>query len=121
MRLRALRTEVDIRLALGTFTLEQAADYLTSTVPMDVGTARDEAAMFASTPGQAITYQIGKLDIIRMLSDVRHKQGDAFKLQTFHDYVWLNGNVPFALQRWELLGDRSDLPAIPTSFAWKSK
>jgi uncharacterized protein (DUF885 family) len=118
MRLRALRTEVDIRLALGTFTLEQAADYLTSTVPMDRGTADSEAAMFASTPGQAITYQIGKLDIIRMLSDARQKQGDAFKLQTFHDFVWLNGNLPFALQRWELLGDAKDVPPIPASFAW---
>jgi uncharacterized protein (DUF885 family) len=118
MRLRALRTEVDIRLALGTFTLEQAADYLASTVPMDRGTADSEAAMFASTPGQAITYQIGKLDIIRMLSDARQKQGDSFKLQRFHDFVWLNGNVPFALQRWELLGDSKDIPPIPASFAW---
>jgi uncharacterized protein (DUF885 family) len=121
MRLRALRTEVDIRLALGTFTLQQAADYLASTVPMDRGTADSEAAMFASTPGQAITYQIGKLDIIRMLTDARAKQADAFKLQTYHDFVWLNGNVPFALQRWELLGDAKDVPLIPASFAWRSK
>lgn len=120
MRLRALRTEVDIRLALGTFTLEQAADYLATTVPMDMPTARSEAAMFASTPGQAITYQIGKLDIVRMLSDARHKEGDSFKLQRFHDFVWLNGNVPFALQRWEMLGDASEVPSIPASFAWRS-
>ena len=120
MRLRALRTEVDIRLALNTFTLQQAADYLASTVPMDRGTADSEAAMFASTPGQAITYQIGKLDMIRMLTDARQKQGDAFKLQTFHDFVWLNGNIPFALQRWEMLGDAKDVPPIPASFAWKS-
>jgi uncharacterized protein (DUF885 family) len=121
MSLRALRTEVDIRLALNTFTLQQAADYLTSTVPMDRDTADSEAAMFASTPGQAITYQIGKLDIIRMLSDARRKQCDAFRLQTFHDSVWLNGNVPFSLQRWELLGDVRDVPDIPASFAWVSK
>lgn len=120
MRLRALRTEVDVRLALGDFTLEQAADYLASTVPMDMGTARDEAAMFASTPGQAITYQIGKLDIIRMMSDARRKQGESFKLQKFHDFVWLNGNLPFSLQRWEMLGDAADVPAIPASFAWKA-
>jgi uncharacterized protein (DUF885 family) len=118
MRLRALRVEVDVQLALGEFTLEQAADYLASTVPMDKSTARAEAAMFASTPGQAITYQIGKLDIIRMLSDARRKQGDGFKLQTFHDYVWLNGNVPFSLQRWEMLDDPSSVPPVPSTFAW---
>ncbi len=119
MRLRVLRVEVDVRLALGEFTLEQAANYLASTVPMDMGTARGEAAMFTSTPGQAITYQIGKLDIIRMLSDARRKQGDSFKLQTFHDYVWLNGNVPFSLQRWEMLDDPSSVPPVPSTFAWR--
>jgi uncharacterized protein (DUF885 family) len=116
MRLRALRVEVDVRLALGEFTLEQAANYLASTVPMDSGTARSEAAMFASTPGQAITYQVGKQDIIRLMSDVRRKQGDAFSLQHFHDFIWLNGNVPFSLQRWELLGDSTDVPPLAATF-----
>jgi hypothetical protein len=55
-----------------------------------------------------------------MLSDARHKEGDSFRLQRFHDFVWLNGNVPFALQRWEMLGDASEVPAIPASFAWTS-
>ena len=121
MRLRALRVEVDVRLALGEFTLEQAANYLASTVPMDPSTARDEAAAFASTPGQAITYQIGKHDIIRLMSDARRKQGDAFTLQHFHDFVWLNGNVPFSLQRWELLGDATDVPPLAPTFASPAK
>lgn len=117
MRLRALRVEVDIKLALDQFTLEQAADHLTNVVPMDRGTATSEAIMFASTPGQAITYQIGKLDIIRMMSDARLKQGSSFRLQSFHDFVWLNGNLPFSLQRWEMLGDPADVPPIAPTFA----
>ena len=68
MRLRALRVVVDVRLALGTFTLEQAAAYLEKTVPMDRATARDEAAMFATTPGQAITYQMGKSDLLKLMT-----------------------------------------------------
>jgi hypothetical protein len=121
MRLRALRVEVDVRLALGEFSLEQAAQYLATTVPMDQGTARAEAAMFASTPGQAITYQIGKQDILRLLSDARRKQGDSFSLQTFHDSIWLNGNVPFSLQRWELLNDPSAVPPLAPTFAPPAK
>ncbi len=113
MRLRALRVEVDVKLATGEFTLEQAADYLSKTVPMDHGTALGEAAMFSSTPGQAISYQIGKIQIMRLLADARQKQGESFSLQTFHDFVWTNGNVPLSLQRWELLHDPSDVPAIP--------
>ncbi len=108
MRLRALRVEVDVRLALGSFTVEQAAEYLRTRVPMDAATARAEAASFASAPGQAIAYQIGKLQVLRLLADAKHDQGDAFRLRAFHDFVYANGNVPLSLQRWELLGREKD-------------
>jgi uncharacterized protein (DUF885 family) len=106
MRLRALRVEVDVKLALGEFTLDQAAKYLQEKVPMDEQTARQEAIAFSTGPGQAITYQIGKLQIIKFLADARMQQGDKFNLRTFHDFVWKNGNVPIALQQWEYLGSR---------------
>jgi uncharacterized protein (DUF885 family) len=111
MRLRALRVEVDVKLALGEFTLQQAADYLERTVPMDKTTALEEAAMFASTPGQAISYQIGKLQITQLLSDARRAQGADFSVIRFNDFVWNNGNVPIALQRWEMLHDATEVPA----------
>jgi len=111
MRLRALRVEVDVRLALGQFTLEQAADYLEHTVPMDKATALEEAASFAATPGQAISYQIGKTQILALLADVRRRDGDAFRLKAFHDELWREGNVPFALRRFEWFGDASEIPA----------
>ena len=103
MRLRALRVEVDVKLALGEFTLEQAAKYLQEKVPMDANTARQEAIAFSTGPGQAMTYQIGKLQIIKFLADARMQQGDKFNLRAFHHFVWKNGNVPIALQRWEYL------------------
>jgi uncharacterized protein (DUF885 family) len=104
MRLRALRVEVDVKLALGEFTLEQAAKYLEEKVPMDADTARQEAIAFSTGLGQAITYQIGKLQIVKFLADARMQQGDKFNLRAFHDFVWKNGNVPISLQRWEFLG-----------------
>jgi hypothetical protein len=110
MRLRALRVEVDVRLALGEFTLEQAAKYLESKVPMDAGTARSEAIAFSTGPGQALTYQIGKLQITKLLAEARLQQGEKFNLQTFHDFVWKNGNVPISLQRWEYLGKDNEVP-----------
>ena len=101
MRLRALRVEVDVKLALGEFTLEQAAKYLEQKVPMDTGTARQEAIAFSTGPGQALTYQIGKLQIMKFLAEARMQQGEKFSLRAFHDFVWKNGNVPIALQKWE--------------------
>ena len=110
MRLRALRVEVDVRLALGQATLDQAAKYLHDKVPMDMETARAEATAFATGPGGAISYQIGKLQIVKFLADARLQQGDRFDLRAFHDFVWKNGNVPISLQRWEYLGDASEVP-----------
>jgi uncharacterized protein (DUF885 family) len=118
MRLRALRVEVDVKLALGEFSLEQAAHYLETTVPMDHETALQEASMFTITPGQAITYELGKSDILSLMTDDRLKEGKNFSLQKFHDYVWLNGNLPFSLQRWEMLGDASAVPPVASTFAW---
>lgn len=103
MRLRALRVEVDVKLALGEFTLEQAAKYLEAKVPMDPATARQEAIAFSTAPGQAISYQIGKLQIMDFLAEARLKQGTKFSLRAFHDFLWANGNVPIALQRREYL------------------
>ncbi len=104
MRLRALRVEIDIRLAVGDFTIEQAGEYLARAVPMDRETAIKEAVFFAFNPGQAISYQIGKLQILEFLADAKLDQGDEFSLRHFHDFLMQNGNVPIALLRWEYLG-----------------
>src|SRR6266496_1190060 len=114
MRLRALRVEVDVKLALGEFTLDQAAKYLQEKVPMDANTARQEAIAFSTGPGQALTYQIGKLQIIKFLAEARMQQADKFNLRAFHDFVWKNGNVPIALQRWEYLGASDEVETVRT-------
>jgi hypothetical protein len=111
-RLRALRVEVDVKLALGQFTIAQAAEYLARTVPMDRRTAEGEAADFATAPGLGIAYEIGKMQIERMLAERRLEQGDKFTLREFHDYLWSNGNVPLSLQRWELLGLDDDTKKV---------
>ncbi|HEY6248147.1 MAG TPA: DUF885 family protein [Pyrinomonadaceae bacterium] len=112
MKLRAVRVEVDVKLALGLFTIDDAAAYLQKVADLDPSTAWQEATFFASAPGQAITYQIGKLQIISFLADARRIQGDEFNLRSFHDYVWKNGNVPIALLRWELLGSSDETETL---------
>ena len=110
MRLRALRVVVDVQLALGEIDIPAAARLLGTAVPLDPATALEEAAFFAATPGQAMTYQVGKTQILGLLADASRRDG--FTLRGFHDRLWLEGNVPLALQRWELLDDRSELDRI---------
>src|SRR5882762_1747197 len=111
-RLRALRVEEDVKLALGQFTIAQSAEYLARTVPMDRRTAEGEAADFATAPGLGIAYEIGKMQIERMLAERRLERGDKFTLREFHDYLWSNGNLPLSLQRWELLGLDDDIKKV---------
>jgi len=112
MRLRALRVEVDVKLALGEFSIAQAAEYLQNTVPMDARTAHAEAAFFASIPGQAISYQIGKLQINKFLADAQRQKKNEFSLRSFHDFLWQNGNVPIILQRWGYLGLKDEIDLL---------
>src|SRR5262249_36273130 len=109
IRLRALRGGVGGKLSPGQITLEQAAKKLEEKVPLDEMTARQEAIAFSTSPGGAITYQIGKLQILKFLAEARMQQGEKFNLRTFHDFVWKNGNVPIALQRLQFLGDASEV------------
>jgi uncharacterized protein (DUF885 family) len=112
MRLRALRVTVDVGLATGALSIADAASDLVSRVPIDPATAREEAAFFAETPGQALTYQIGKTQLIGLIADSVRVRGAGLDLQRLHDQVWVNGNVPIALLRWELLGLTDELAAL---------
>ena len=76
---------------------------------MDHETALWEARFFSLTPGQAISYQIGKLQIMSLIADARVEFGDNFSLRHYHDYMMENGNIPIALQHWEYLEETNDL------------
>ena len=112
MALRALRQIADVKVALGSFSIDDAADFLEKNVPMDRETALAEAVEMSEWPGQKISYQTGKLQIEQLMVDARKKQGDQFSVRKFHDYVWLNGNLPFVLQRWEYLGTDDELRRV---------
>jgi hypothetical protein len=112
MRLRALRVTTDVGLATGTLSIADAAAGLADRVPMDEATAREEAAFFAETPGQALTYQVGKTQLIALIADAVRVRGADLDLQALHDAIWVNGNVPVALLRWELLGLTDELAAL---------
>ena len=111
-RLRALRVEADVRLATGEMSLDDAVDFFVRHVPMDRQTAFEESCFYAGNPGLALSYQTGKLQLMSLVAAAVEADGEAFSLRRIHDAIWLDGNVPFSLLRWQLLGDRSVLDAI---------
>lgn len=121
MRLRALRVVVDVNLATGAFSLPEAVDFFVRRVPMDVETATEETAYYVATPGLAMSYLVGKHEVMRLVADAAAGAalaGGDFSVREVHDFVWRNGNVPMSLLRWELLGDRGDVDALDASGAW---
>ncbi len=111
-RLRSLRSVVDVSLATGEMTLEEGMSTFMELVPIDYQTALEETSMYLASPGLAMSYMVGKLEVIRLLADAKRMLGREFSLRWFHDYLWQNGNVPHSLLRWEMLDDPSDIHAI---------
>lgn len=111
-RLRSLRSVVDVSLATGAMTLEEGMRSFMDLIPIDYQTALEETAMYLASPGLAMSYMVGKLEVIRLLADAKRVLGEGFSLRWFHDNLWKNGNVPHSLLRWEMLDDTSDIEAI---------
>jgi uncharacterized protein (DUF885 family) len=87
---------------------------------MDRDTASDESAYYIANPGFAMTYLIGKLQLMGLFAHAIEARPDGtLSTREFHDWVWKNGNLPFSLLRWELLGDASHIDEVDrTRPAW---
>jgi uncharacterized protein (DUF885 family) len=95
--MRAGRLVVDTGMhALG-WSRQQAIDYLFANSPMQVSHVKAEVDRYAVTPGQALSYMIGRLEILRIRSDANARQGDRFDIRAFHDAVLDNGAMPLSL------------------------
>lgn len=119
LRLRALRVIVDVKMALGDMSVEEAVTALVA-VPMDRRIASEEADDFFAAPTGGIVYLIGKMQIESLLAERRQQLGDGFDLRRFHDELVAAAWAPIELTRWEMTGaeenvrrmidDRSPVP-----------
>ena len=103
LRLRALRIIVDVKMALGDMSVDEAVSTL-MTVPMDRRIASEETLDFLAVPTDGIVYQIGKMQIERLLGEQRNDLGERFDLRRFHDELVAAAWVPLELTRFEMTG-----------------
>jgi uncharacterized protein (DUF885 family) len=97
--LRAARLVVDAGMhALG-WSRQQAIDYLLAHTAESVAGATSEIDRYIAVPGQATSYMIGRLEIMRLRDSARARLGNAFDIREFHDQVLQNGSVTLALLR----------------------
>jgi len=59
--------------------------------PVEVET---EVNRYASWPGQALGYMVGRLEIERLRSEAERELGERFDIRAFHGVVLGSGTVP---------------------------
>jgi uncharacterized protein (DUF885 family) len=104
--LRDARFVVGIRMHTKGMTLEQAQDFFFNEGYQSRPIAEVETKRGTSDPTY-LYYTLGKLQIMKLRSDLQKKEGAAFSLEKFHDDFMRQGGAPIRIVRKALLGDDS--------------
>jgi uncharacterized protein (DUF885 family) len=100
---RAIRLVVDTGLHAMNWSEQQANDYFSENSPITTESIRSEVRRYLVLPGQATTYKIGMLEILRLRAKAKEALGEQFDIREFHDTVLGGGALPLAI-----LGKRVD-------------
>ncbi|HJS92900.1 MAG TPA: DUF885 domain-containing protein [Solirubrobacteraceae bacterium] len=103
--LRAVRLVVDTGLhALG-WSRQRAIDFCVAHVPMPEAFLANEVDRYIVYPAQAVTYLIGKREMVRLRAEAERRLGSNFALPEYHAIVLDSGSLPMPvlhdkLRRW---------------------
>ena len=95
--MRAARLVVDTGLHHYGWSRSEAMAYMeahTILAPSDVVT---EVELYCVLPGQACSYKVGQLAILRARKELKESLGDAFDIRTFHRLLLQGGGIPVAM------------------------
>lgn len=91
---RASRLVVDTGIHAQSWTREQAQKYLSENTALSEHEVETEVDRYISWPGQALSYYLGQMSIIKSRRKAEAALGDKFNLRAFHDTVLELGSVP---------------------------
>jgi uncharacterized protein (DUF885 family) len=103
--LRAARLVVDTGLHARGWTRAQVVEFLRANTPLPVADLEVETDRYIASPGQALAYLTGRLEIQRIRADAERRLGPAFDIRGFHDVVLGSGSLPLVtlaaqVERW---------------------
>lgn len=90
---RAARLVVDTGLHSKGWTRQQAVDYMLANTPLAENNIVNEVDRYITTPGQALAYKTGQLEIWRLRREAEATLGERFDIRAFHDVVLGSGAV----------------------------
>jgi len=95
--LRAARLVVDTGMHAKGWSREQAVRYMMEQTPVMPLEIESEIDRYIATPGQALAYMIGRLEIQRIRAEAERALGSAFDIRGFHDTVLGSGALPLSV------------------------
>lgn len=91
---RAARLVIDTGVHAQGWTREQALAYLRDRTALSEHEVTTEVDRYISWPGQALSYKLGELAIVRLRGEAERELGEKFDIKAFHDMVLALGSVP---------------------------
>lgn len=90
---RAARLVVDTGLHSKGWTRQQAIDFMLANTPLAQNNIENEVDRYITTPGQALAYKTGQLEILRLRDHAETQLGESFDLKAFHKTLLGGGSV----------------------------
>jgi len=92
--LRAIRLVVDTGFHYKRWSRQQVVDFFHEHSAIDEPEVQSETDRYMAWPGQALSYKIGQLEILKLRQYSKDELGTKFDLRAFHDEVLGGGAVP---------------------------
>ena len=94
---RAVRLVVDTGMHARRWSREQSIEYMIAKTGMSEAEVTREIERYVVWPGQATSYKVGQLAMLRMREQAEKALGPGFDLAAFHEVVLMNGSMPLAV------------------------
>ena len=91
---RATRMILDVKLASGDISFDEAVKYLIEQTGMEKQVALIEVNEYAERPTYFLSYYLGKKMILKLKHDLIKQLGNRFNEEKFHDILLNAGNIP---------------------------
>jgi uncharacterized protein (DUF885 family) len=93
---RAIRLVVDAGMHSQGWTREQAIQYSRDHEAASEQNIISEIERYMGNPGQALSYKVGQLKILRLRAKAEKELGDKFNIKEFHNQVLDSGSLPLS-------------------------
>ncbi|WP_349656348.1 DUF885 family protein [Xanthomonas sp. 10-10] len=110
---RACRLVIDTGVHHDGWTREQALAYLRDRTALSEHEVTTEVDRYISWPGQALSYKLGEITIVKLRTEAERELGDRFDIKAFHDVVLKQGSVTLPVLEQQVRGFIAESKARP--------